>query len=56
MVLPQNFHDALHLIIGNLDREEAMYFLGEVLRPNTTWTWKEINDLRDRIMALKEVA
>jgi hypothetical protein len=53
VILPQNFHDALHLIIGNLDREEAMFFLGEVLKPNTSWTWRELNELRERIMAIR---
>lgn len=50
VVLPQDYHNALHIVVDLLSPAEIPRFFEELLRPNTSWTWKDIEALRRRIM------
>ena len=50
VVLPQDFHNALHTVVDLLGPAEIPRFFEALLKPNTSWTWKEIVELRNDIM------
>lgn len=49
VVLPQEFHRALHTVFQDLDPSEYALFLETVLQPGTRWTAKDLHNLRKRI-------
>lgn len=50
VVLPRDFHSAIHTVFGVLTPSEMKEFLDIVLVPNTSWTWKQIEEVRNRLM------
>lgn len=49
VVLPEREHKAWHEFFGHLRPEEAVVFLRLVLQPGTTWTRRQLEELRKRI-------
>lgn len=49
VLLPVDFHAALHRIAGNLTKEETLQFLDIVLTPGEEWTYKKLHNLRESL-------
>lgn len=47
VVLPTRFHEALHMVFGNLCPDEYAEFLELLLVPGRTWTGRELEELRE---------
>lgn len=45
VVLPRGWHSAWHDLFGNLTPEEAMEVITIVMRPDTSWTYEDIDNL-----------
>lgn len=46
VILPQTFHRALHTLFHDLTLEESHLLLDIVMAPGTTWTDKQLHELR----------
>jgi len=47
VLLPVDFHMALHKLVGNLTKDETLRFLNIVLTPDGKWTWKNLRVLQE---------
>lgn len=50
VMLPEDFHAFWHYVFGVLTPDEAKSFVDIVMRPGTSWTHRDLNELRALIM------
>lgn len=50
VMLPVEFHANWHKLFVNMTIDEAHAFIDEVMRPDTSWTYKALDQLRRHIM------
>lgn len=49
-VLPVKFHALWHQLFVNLTVEEVHVFIDTIMVPGTSWNYKSLNIMRDRLM------
>lgn len=50
VLLPVQWHADWHKLFCNMTIEETHIFIDELMQPDTEWTYKDIDQLRRRIM------
>ena len=50
VILPVEYHRNWHKLFCNMTVEEIHQFIDELMKPDTAWTYKDIDQLRQRIM------
>ena len=55
-VLPKDWHATWHKLFVNLTVEEVHLFIDTIMVPNTKWTYRDLHNLRERIMRERSAA
>lgn len=50
VILPVEWHAAWHKLFGNMTVEETHRFIAVIMQPGFEWSYKDIDQLRRRIM------